>query len=131
MDTVTAALLGVGAALLTSGGLAGDSFSVWSAVLLTGAFYGVHRVVQTRASTTLLFAPTVSWAFHRFWSFLPSESASTLRTKAGMFAKVPDGIGMLVLLVAIAASVLIARARVGRVLAWMTAVALVVPFLLG
>src|SRR5688572_17629787 len=130
MDPVTAVLLGIGAALLTTGAFA-ENMPTWSGLLLTAAFYGVHRLIRTRATMVLVFAPVVAWAFRRFWLVLPSSAAEHWKHQLPVISKAPGGIATLVIVVALATSVIVARARIGRVLAGLTTTALVLSFVAG
>lgn len=127
MDLLTAVLLATGAALLTTNTFGG----AWSILLVTGGFYGVHRVVRSKVSAALLFAPMIVWAFERFWLVLPSGIWSRWQHDSPLLYEVPAGIGVLVFSSALATSVLLLRARAGRLLAGLTTAALAIGFVAG
>lgn len=128
MDPITLVLVAAGAALLT-GGVGGST--TWSMVVLSAGFYGVHRIVKSRATAAAMFAPLAKWSLGRFFLPLPSAIASHLERSSPALSKMPAALGNLALYAGLAVTIVVARGRVGRLLSGLTVASLAFGFLTG
>jgi len=121
MDTVAAALCGIGAALLVGGGLVGRE--TLGLLMLGAAFYGMHRVLRTRAPLWLIAGLVAEWFFERFWSFVPDaiiKSDWELSNAHPTLHAAPTWLAGATFTLVLVASVVIARSRIGMGLSILT-----------
>jgi len=116
MDPITAALCGLGAVAIATGGA-----DATSCLLLFLGLWGVRRATRSPVTTALLGVPAAMWLVGHLFTFTPARVDSWVREggrlSGGFLEHAPDNAAAMLYLAALLVLVVTARARIGAVLA--------------
>ena len=121
MNPLAAALCGVGAAVLAAFTKGRRRSTVLSRSCFWGAaFYGVSRATQSRAALVLIGALPVVWLLEHVSDFTPERVIAVAGHGSSPFLSSTRWLATVALTIALGASVVIARPRIGSGLAGLT-----------